>query len=62
MKRSRGQDPSKELLVEQALKLSPSERFQYALGLAALALRANPDLMEHRLLVLRRQRTRLQRR
>ena len=51
MKGFRTPDPSKELLVEQALKLSPSERFQYALGLAAIALRANPDLMKHRLFV-----------
>lgn len=54
MKGFRSTNPSKELLVEQALKLSPSERFQYALGLAAIALRTNPDLMKHRLVVQRR--------
>ena len=52
MKRSRKRDPSKELLVEQALKLSPSERFQYALGLAEWALHANPNLMKNRMYLL----------
>jgi len=41
-------DPSKVVLVEQSLKLSPSERFQYAMGLATFALRANPNLLQNR--------------
>lgn len=49
MRRKRAKfDPSKVLLVEQALKLTPSERFQYALGLVRFALEANPKLMENR--------------
>ena len=52
MKRSRKRDPAKELLVEQALKLSPSERFQYALGLAEWALQANLDLIKNRMRLL----------
>ena len=52
MKRKPRPDPAKELLVEQALKLTPSERFRYAMGLAAFALRANPRLMENRQLLL----------
>lgn len=48
MKRSHKLDSSKELLVEQALKLSPSERFQYAMGMVEFALRINPRLMENR--------------
>lgn len=54
MKRPRTRDPSKELLVDQALKLSPSERFQYALGLAEWALQANPDLIKNRMSLLAR--------
>ena len=52
MKRSRKLDSSKERLVEQVLKLSPSERFQYAMGLAAFALQINPRLMENRMRLL----------
>lgn len=54
MKHLRKRDLSKELLVEQALKLSPSERFQYALGLAEWALQANPDLIKNRTYLLAR--------
>jgi len=53
MKRQRVNfDPSKVLLVEQALKLTPSQRFQYALGLAKFALEVNPRLMENRAHIL----------
>lgn len=42
-------DLSQRLLVEQALKLTPADRFRYALGLAKLALCRNPQLMRNRL-------------
>ncbi|MBI3324027.1 MAG: hypothetical protein HYZ92_01990 [Candidatus Omnitrophica bacterium] len=49
MKRPRVRlDSSQRLLVEQALKLTPSERFQYALGLMEFALRLNPHLKKNR--------------
>ena len=48
MKRHRSTiDPAKVLLVEQALKLTPSERLQLALGMVEFALRVNPKLMKN---------------
>lgn len=41
-------DPDKVLLVEQALKLTPSERLQLALGMLEFALRVNPKLKDNR--------------
>lgn len=42
-------DASQRLLVERALRLTPQERFRYALGLAKVALEVNPNLMKNRL-------------
>ena len=41
-------DPAQKALVEQSLKLTPSERWQYAMGLAQFALDLNPNLMRYR--------------
>ena len=40
--------------MAQSLKLTPSERLQYALGLVAWAMRINPHLMKNRDRLLRR--------
>ena len=50
MRRSRNRlDPTQRLLIEQALKLTPAERFTYALGLAKAALQVNPRLLKQRM-------------
>ncbi len=46
-------DPDKVLLVEQALKLTPSERLQLALGMLEFALQVNPHLMKNREMLLK---------
>ena len=48
MKRQHGLPQEKQWLVLQFLKLSPTERRQYAIGLADSALRVNPDLLKYR--------------
>ena len=48
MKRERGLPQDKQWLVLQFLKLSPSERLRYAIGLVDSALRVNPDMLKHR--------------
>ena len=48
MRRERGLPQDKQWLVLQFLKLSPSERLRYAIGLADSALRVNPDMLKYR--------------
>jgi len=48
MKRQRGLSQDKQWLVQQFLKLSPTERLRYAVGLADSALRVNSDMLKQR--------------
>ena len=48
MKRARGLPLDKQWLVLQFLKLSPSKRLRYAVGLVDSALRVNPEMLKHR--------------
>jgi len=48
MKRQRGLPEDKQGLVLQFLKLSPTARLRYAIGLVDSALRVNPDILKHR--------------
>ncbi len=48
MNRQRGLPQEKQWLVLQFLKLSPTQRMQYAIGLADSALRVNPDMLRYR--------------
>ena len=48
MKRQRGLPQDKQWLVLQFLRLSPTERLRYAIGLADSALRVNPDMLKRR--------------
>ena len=48
MKHQQGLTQDKQWLVLQFLKLSPTERLRYAVGLADSALRVNPDMLRHR--------------
>jgi hypothetical protein len=47
-------DASQQLLVEQFLKLTPSERLHYALGMSEFVLKINPKLKENRERLLNR--------
>ena len=49
MKRRVRLDASKRLLVEQSLRMTPSQRFRCAMGLAGFALRLNPNLLRNRM-------------
>lgn len=48
MKGQPGLSQDKQWLVMQFLKLSPTERLQYAVGLVDSALRVNPDMLKYR--------------
>lgn len=48
MNRQHGLSQEKQWLVLQFLKLSPTQRMRYAVGLASSALRVNPDMMRYR--------------
>ena len=48
MKRQRGLPQDKQWLVLQFLRLSPTERLRYAIGLVDSALRVNPNMLRHR--------------
>lgn len=54
MKRVRGLPQDKQWLVVQFLKLSPTERMQYASGLVDSALRVNPGMLKHRATLMAR--------
>jgi hypothetical protein len=54
MKRQRGLPQDKQWLVLQFLKLSPTERLRYAIGLVDSALRVNPDMLKHRVVLTAR--------
>ena len=48
MKHQQGLPQEKRWLVLQFLKLSPTERLRYAIGLVDSALRVNPGMLKHR--------------
>lgn len=44
-------DASRQVLLEQSLRMTPAQRFKYAMGLAHFALQLNPNLMKNRTLI-----------
>ena len=48
MNDQRGLPQEKQWLVLQFLRLSPTERMRYAIGLVDSALRINPDMLKYR--------------
>lgn len=62
MNRQHGLSQEKQWLVLQFLKLSPTQRMRYAVGLVRSVLRVNPDMMRYRAALMARGKPRRQQR